>query len=307
MTRSKEISDEDIAKNEIAYNLFVDTADQNYAVARWSYQRGLYLDFLWNGAHALEKYMKAVLLLNGKSAVRPPNEREGYAHDLVKLFAEVEPLSRGLIPATLTKPDQADLQFWTDESFADFMTRLSELGDPNNRYQVFGYSLRYEDLYRFDRAVFSIRRLCCPLDKYFFGCLDGDVPSITYREVLELDPNEMPRRFSFPLDMLLARGDGEDLRTALYNFNFPFAPAGYQHKHIILSVAAVNPVLQRRILDAVEIGTNAPGAAEALAVADWTMANIRLPNDVIRQLEDAQRRLRRMITSQCFLPFIGPP
>ena len=62
------MSEMNALKNNVVTQMFVDTADQNYLIARWAYHRGLFLDFFWNACQALEKYLKASLLLNGKSA-----------------------------------------------------------------------------------------------------------------------------------------------------------------------------------------------------------------------------------------------
>lgn len=61
-----EILDDSFAdKHSIINELFIATADDNYVLARWQH---LNVDFFWLAVHALEKYLKAVLLLNGKSA-----------------------------------------------------------------------------------------------------------------------------------------------------------------------------------------------------------------------------------------------
>ncbi|TIT06089.1 MAG: hypothetical protein E5W74_30460 [Mesorhizobium sp.] len=52
-------------KGRIINEMFVHTADENYIVARWCHDNQLMRDFFWNSVHALEKYMKAVLLFNG--------------------------------------------------------------------------------------------------------------------------------------------------------------------------------------------------------------------------------------------------
>ena len=41
-------SDFDVLKNSVVTEMFVDTADQNYLIARWAYHRGLFIDFFWN-------------------------------------------------------------------------------------------------------------------------------------------------------------------------------------------------------------------------------------------------------------------
>jgi HEPN domain-containing protein len=53
------------SKNNLASELFVRTADENYITARWCANNQLNTDFLWLAVHALEKYLKAVLLVNG--------------------------------------------------------------------------------------------------------------------------------------------------------------------------------------------------------------------------------------------------
>jgi hypothetical protein len=43
--------------NTTIQRMFVDTADENYIVARWCYLNSLAVDFYWLGAHAVEKYV----------------------------------------------------------------------------------------------------------------------------------------------------------------------------------------------------------------------------------------------------------
>lgn len=69
-------------KNSIISDLFTRTADENYITARWCAANGLATDFFWLGVHALEKYMKAVLLANGKAA-----DQQG--HKIVELHDEI--------------------------------------------------------------------------------------------------------------------------------------------------------------------------------------------------------------------------
>lgn len=51
----------------IVDELFIKTADDSYVAARWCYANGFDVDFFWLAGHALEKYLKAVLFLNGRS------------------------------------------------------------------------------------------------------------------------------------------------------------------------------------------------------------------------------------------------
>jgi HEPN domain-containing protein len=70
------------SKRDIVDNLFTRTADENYITARWCALNRLQTDFFWLGAHALEKYMKAVLLVNGRTV-------KEYGHDILRLHAEI--------------------------------------------------------------------------------------------------------------------------------------------------------------------------------------------------------------------------
>lgn len=69
--------------NEIARQMFVATADQNYILARTAYFNELDVDFFWLSAHALEKYLKAILLLNGRSA-------KNYGHNIIDLYEDAK-------------------------------------------------------------------------------------------------------------------------------------------------------------------------------------------------------------------------
>jgi hypothetical protein len=55
-------------QTDVVHDLFVRTADENYITARSCAVNRLYTDFFWLAVHALEKYLKAVLLLNGSSS-----------------------------------------------------------------------------------------------------------------------------------------------------------------------------------------------------------------------------------------------
>src|SRR3981081_3154985 len=87
-------------KNSIVQELFINTADDNYIAARWSFHENLNVDFFWLAVHSLEKYMKAVLLLNGESS-------RSYGHDIITLYSKIRPLSPELLPIKLFKPDKA--------------------------------------------------------------------------------------------------------------------------------------------------------------------------------------------------------
>lgn len=65
-----EITQQQALRNNIVYDMYLDTADQSYLNTRWCFQRNLALVFLWNATRSVEKMMKAVLILNGSSGIR---------------------------------------------------------------------------------------------------------------------------------------------------------------------------------------------------------------------------------------------
>lgn len=291
---SREISQQDVLRNNITYNMFVDTADQNYVVARWCFQRNLALDFLWNATHCLEKMMKAVLLLNGRSAIGPgPGRRTSYGHDLALLYPQIVSLAGDLLPDMLIKPNEIDMR-WRIETGEKFIARISANGDANNRYQIYGHVLHREDLYKFDRMVFAVRRLCCPLDAYLLGNVRRGQPTVTFREQLGKQPEYMPHMVGSRWQKLTGPKAPDELRHAALNHNLMFAQE-YDHGELRCGSSALNPVLGRRILQADEQGASGERATETVELIDWVVGNIFLPKAVKDQLADARTRLAARI------------
>lgn len=114
-----------------------DTADQDYIAARMGYRANLLEPFLWSSLHAIEKYLKAILLFNEIKAI-------GYGHDIDKLLDTVEKID-GL---DLRLPKQARL----------FMEYLNQYGA--NRYFDEQAYLQEYALDELDETVWYIRRKC---------------------------------------------------------------------------------------------------------------------------------------------------
>ena len=281
---TKEISQQQALRNSIINDMFVDSADQNYVVARWCFQMNLATDFLWNATHCLEKLMKAVLLLNGESS-------KGGGHDLSVLYPKIVNIAGDLLPDMLIKPSEIDAQ-WRVESAEAFLRRISENGQADNRYHVFGYVLHPEDLHKLDRMVFAIQRLCCPLDSYLFGNIRHGQPDITIRDQLGKQADFMPRWAGSRLQKLIGKKSPDPLRHAALNHNFLFASSDFEHGELRYGSSAQNPVLGRRIVLPDEQGATGKIAQETANLADWVLSNIQLPRDVKRQFQDIRARLR---------------
>jgi len=183
------------SKHSLVTDLFVRTADENYTTARWCAINSLHTDFLWLAVHALEKYMKALLLLNGKSA-------KGYSHNIVRLYAAAQAIAGSLLPARLVQPADLDIYHWIERTPQAFLEHLLNNGNADNRYLIYGYATRSQDLHMLDQMVFAIRRLIRPLDERMFPSRRSGAPTFTNREFLARNPNYYGTMF-MPLDELV--------------------------------------------------------------------------------------------------------
>lgn len=256
------------SKNNLARELFVRTADENYVTARWCAINRLTTDFLWLAVNALEKYLKAALLVNGRTT-------RGYGHDIVCLYAAVKEFAGPLLPERLERPARLDTCHWRDLSADEFMGHLLSNGNADNRYAIYGFATSSQDVHMLDAMVFAIRRLVCELDERVFPGQDPQLPTATYREVLSRQP-EFYFRQAMPLDELIQSQGETALRRAALNLNLPFAPRDYPHESVRQGSASSNPVIIRRILD--PLASDDPRwAAEGLEIARWFLANVQVP------------------------------
>lgn len=137
----------------IILNTFAETlrtqADSDYIASRAAWRMQLREQFLWSALQAIEKYLKAILLYNGRSTrwenLPPPTNRNKgseYGHNLTRLLAAVRGTDRLIL----------ELPNWID----DFVSAIDNFGQ--NRYLTKStYSLP-EWLFCLDETIWSIRR-----------------------------------------------------------------------------------------------------------------------------------------------------
>lgn len=265
-------------KNNLVHELFVRTADDNYITARWCAANQLNTDFLWLSLHALEKYLKAVLLMNGRSTL-------DRAHDIVRLYEDVKRLAGPLLPEHLDRPAKLGIAVWFELSAVQFVEHLSRNGNADNRYLMYGYATHSQDLHLLDEMVFRVRRLICSLDERVWPDRLKGATTFTNREQLANDPRFYGRLF-MPLDNLIAAKDDSPARVAALNLNFAFAPDNFQHTPIRGGSASINPVILRRIFEPLKTG-DARQTADSIDLADWLLANVHIPKTVRIEIERA--------------------
>lgn len=177
-------------KREIVRELFINTADDNYISARWCYIERLNVDYFWLAVHALEKYMKAALLLNGFSGkgFRDEGGRfQTFSHKIPMLYERVKCFAAEFLPENLSKPDELAGENWREETPESMLRRFYRNGNADNRYQIFGFLRFHEDLFKLDSMVYALRRLCVPLDAYFLGARLSGSSNPKYRDMLTDD------------------------------------------------------------------------------------------------------------------------
>ena len=282
---AREMEPIDGAKAQIVRALFVNTADDNYITARWCFVERLNVDYLWLAVHALEKYMKAILLLNGESA------KDG-RHDIAQLYTRVKPIAQGLLPTKLEKPDGVAIKYWTTETPETFVERLHRNGNEHNRYQLFGFVQRPEDLLKLDAMVFALRRLCVPLDAYAMGKWRAKKTNRTNRDDLARQPEWWHLPLTGNLEKTANGKRGERLRETMLNGNVRFAPEGFPHVNSWTGTFAARSVLAHEILDPLEKSPDSGRGALAAELCDWVLGNIYLPRDVKQELRNASAKRR---------------
>ena len=278
-------------KKNIVQELFINTADDNYIAARWCFFEKLYVDYFWLAVHALEKYMKAALLMNGRSGKSYQDSSTGksrcFSHDIEILYEHVKLFASSLLPARLEQPNKLEVDYWVDESPENFLQRIYRNGNPDNRYQIFGFQQFHENIFKLDMMVFALRRLCVPLDGYI---IDPKVTSLTYRDKLAKQPKCWKVSPPGKLEKTISGKRSERLHTVLLNLNIPFSPDEFPHGELQRTMAFQNPVLKRLILDQLTQTSDIAAAKIAVELTDWALNNIKIPKDVENQIKNAQAK-----------------
>lgn len=157
----------DYAQRSLRY-----TADEDYIAARMCYRAGLIEPFLWSSLHAIEKYLKALLLFNKQLAKK-------FGHDIVKLLNAAKEV------------DGLDLRLPAkSESFIKYINEFGE-----NRYFEGSACLDEYALDSLDEVVWYIRRYC--YDRSAYDC-DG----YKFREIEPLELEANPKEYRLPSGLL---------------------------------------------------------------------------------------------------------
>lgn len=198
-----------IILNTFATDIFRKQADYDYIAARANYRMHLRQQFLWSAHQAVEKYLKAILLFNGKSArfytpVGIKNRKE-FRHDLDALLLEVKSISLFSIEI--------------DSEGEQFLSYLSCQGGANRYVSKFAYNTS-DAIHRLDRLVWHIRRYCQYIPDRGLGCHEA-VPGLQeafLRSIADPSKKKTPHSFALfagELEKVIKRNPKDLARKAL--------------------------------------------------------------------------------------------
>lgn len=141
---------------DVIYESFVIPGDQDYLMSRLLAQKGLSRGFFWAAAQAIEKYLKAFLLMNGK------NVKDFTGHPLKKLFDSAKNIDSSITnlnvephPSIIVDPNYSD--FIEKFGIVNFINEIEKQGSANNRYNAFGVKYNTGHLLALDSFSFQFR------------------------------------------------------------------------------------------------------------------------------------------------------
>jgi len=127
---------------DFIHRSFRDVADRDYICARACYRLKFSQQFLWSALQAVEKYLKAILLYNDRSA-------KGLGHNIEAAYRRLDEIE--------------DIDFDIPAVVEEFLRYLNREGA--NRYFEFPYVTTGDELLLLDRTVWHLRRYCQPFDR----------------------------------------------------------------------------------------------------------------------------------------------
>jgi hypothetical protein len=250
-------------KNSIINRMFLETADNNYILARVSLQNGMFTEYFWLLSQAIEKYAKAILLANNRSA-------KPYGHNLPKLFEILGQICGDFLITTFDRPKMIRHDVWTDWSVVDFINILERYGNTESRYGALGYVQHFEFLFQMDQLIFSMRRLVIDIDGWYMP------PSDTFEGVksraLLTDPRFTPSH-SGPIEKIKSGDKFREFRDTFLDLNFPFAPPNRSHGKTRIQSASSESILYLRLTEPLQHG-DAEYAEIGMILSNWVLDNI---------------------------------
>jgi HEPN domain-containing protein len=208
-------------KIELIKRLFVEAADNDYLSARWAYSHALSHQFFWMASQAIEKYLKALLLLNNVSIKR-------FDHDIVTLFQAAQKLDKTEVFSDVIElPETSAIGrgSWHSQPIQKFLEHLGYYGSPESRYGSMGTHLNGPIIHILDRFCAELRTLIRKQN-----CSDKDIFELCGKAQWHSKPLLDVRAWTvcaeLPLEKLYYKsysvGHSDELRRVFSNMNLSF-------------------------------------------------------------------------------------
>jgi HEPN domain-containing protein len=141
---------------DVIYESFVITGDQDYLMARMLALKGFHRGFFWAAAQAIEKYLKAFLLMNGHPV-------KHFNHSIKKSYDFTKDLSSDLVDLDISRHNdiQVDsnvVNHIKNFTILEYINELETHGASDNRYNASGVVFNTGHLFALDALVFNLRK-----------------------------------------------------------------------------------------------------------------------------------------------------
>lgn len=255
----------------MVHTMFIHTADDNYIGARAAFFERRDYDFWWLTLHAVEKYFKATLLLNGVSANQPN-------HNLKTLLRRLKGLDARLTPPEFIRPKLAGAASPFEET-RPFLERLNAYGNPANRYASYSYVVSGTDIFRADHLVYWARR-----NARVFQHTYRDGVTIDFVDALSKDSRVWRLHDGSPLEKL-ADAPNSPAAKHFVRANVAFFP-DRRHQPLRNRGTYVRNGPFFNLLNSLKNSEpDSDQRAEMRAMLTWAIKNIYLPKDEMEHLK----------------------
>jgi hypothetical protein len=259
--------------------MFLHTADYDYVGARSAFFDSHHNLFWWLSAQAIEKYLKAILLLNDISV-------KGFGHKILEMFQNLYNIDKRIIIPEVSSREifhSNDLMKTTNKSF---ILKLVDYGSPDNRYNIIGYDSMTEDLLHLDNFVYHLRRLCVALKSKIHRDIE-----ISWLDMILESPNYWKFQADY-LEDLMRLSEKDRLRCSFVQYNVAFFPsAPTEIKRIQRSHFGSPLGLWIDYIEECDPRTQVH--QDALVVLQQVLDNIQLPKDLRKDLIELTTRRRQ--------------
>lgn len=251
--------------------MFMNTADMNYVGARAAFFERRDHDFWWLTLHAVEKYLKATLLINGERANEPN-------HNLETLTGRLRKLDSRLVLPAFIRPALAGREHMYDFHNADFVKWLNIYGSAPNRYATYSYVISEVDLFRADHLVYWARRHVRLLKQ---ALPDGQV--IDWVQELTDSPFLWRDHSGAPLEKLADLPGHNSAKRSFVRANVAFFPKK-KHRPLDRGGGFTNGGIFNVIQNLKNSSPGSPDRQEMQEVLTWVLSHIYLPEKEVKEI-----------------------